>query len=268
MLERSRRVFQPWSRPATKTKAERPKDSFQDLFNTTLTESHRMLTRCPNPACKFVFEILDERQGKNGPCPACGQVITFRSLEILLAIERQHALLQERRTAVNAHEQTGATAPFTALLEDIRSLWNVGSMFRTADGAGFSKLYLCGITGTPPNKALAKTSLGAEEHVHWEHANHALEVLPRLIEQGAQIVALERTAESIDLDLALEQGSIRAPLCLVVGNEVAGVSVETLRQASVVCHLPMHGLKTSLNVAVAFGIAAYRIRGGIQRSAG
>jgi tRNA G18 (ribose-2'-O)-methylase SpoU len=217
-----------------------------------------MLTRCPNPMCKMTFEVADERQGKNGPCPACGQVITFRSLEVLLAIERQHAQLQERRA--QAQLQPERAAPFCALLEDIRSLWNVGSIFRSADGAGFGHLFLCGITGTPPNKAIAKTSLGAEEHVLWEHHSHALEILPRLASGGVQIVVLERTEKSVELTPALEQHRLRTPLCLVVGNEVAGVSVETLARADVVCHLPMHGVKTSLNVAVAFGIAAYQIR--------
>ena len=224
-----------------------------------------MLTRCPNPNCKHVFEVADGRQGKSEPCPACGQVITLRSLEVLLAIERQHAQLQPRvlpAGSANAHAQP----PFSAILEDIRSLWNVGSMFRTADGAGFSRLYLCGFTGTPPNKAIAKTSLGAEEHVQWEHYNHALELLPRLCEAGVQIVVLERTGRSSGLETALSQGALRTPLCLVVGNEVAGVSAETLRHASVVCHLPMYGSKTSLNVAVAFGIAAYRIREQLARS--
>jgi 23S rRNA (guanosine2251-2'-O)-methyltransferase len=219
-----------------------------------------MLTRCPNPACKNTFDVQDDRQGKNGPCPACGQVITFRSLDVLLAIERQHALLHDRRALAQPQGQQARTAPFCALLEDIRSLWNVGSIFRSADGAGFGHLFLCGITGTPPNKAIAKTSLGAEEHVVWEHHSHPLEVLPRLATEGVQIVVLERAENSVELAAALEQDRLRTPLCLVVGNEVAGVSIETLARADVVCHLPMHGVKSSLNVAVAFGIAAYQIR--------
>jgi tRNA G18 (ribose-2'-O)-methylase SpoU len=221
-----------------------------------------MLTRCPNPACKHMFDVDDQRQGKNGPCPACGQVITLRSLEVLRAIERQHQVLQERHRVDSAPQVQPfdpRAEPLSAILEDIRSLWNVGSIFRSADGAGFSRLFLCGFTGTPPNKAIAKTSLGAEEHVYWEHHSHALDVLPRLVNAGTQIVVLEKTETSVDLERALAEGTLRAPLCLVVGNEVAGVSVETLSQASAVCHLPMHGVKTSLNVAVAFGIAAYGI---------
>jgi len=217
-----------------------------------------MLTQCPNPKCKLVFEVPDERAGKNGPCTQCGQVITFRSLEIIRAIERQHELTQQRRAhAVNS---TGSTPRFSALLEDIRSLWNVGSIFRSADGAGFERLYLCGITGCPPNKSIAKTSLGAEDHIAWEHCSHPLDVLPGLVAQGVQIVVMEKSGSSVLLDDALAAGRIRAPLCLVLGNEVAGVCAETLGTAGIVCHLPMRGIKTSLNVAVAFGIAVYQIR--------
>jgi len=218
-----------------------------------------MLTQCPNPLCKLTFEIPDERAGKNGPCPSCAQVITFRSLDILREIERQHQLRRDQpQRKPGSHSGTPDT--FSALLEDVRSLWNVGSIFRTADAAGFGALYLCGITGCPPQKAIAKTSLGAEDHVAWSHHSGALEVLPELRVQGVQIVALEKTGASVLLKDALDRCLLKPPLCLIVGNEVAGVSAEALSQASLVCHLPMHGMKTSLNVAVAFGIAAYAIR--------
>lgn len=218
-----------------------------------------MLTRCPNPKCSHEFDVPDEREGKNGPCPNCGQVITLRSIAVLNEIQRQHA----KRAALvpqTLDPQNGALPNFSAAMEDIRSLWNVGSMFRTADGAGFGALYLCGITGCPPEKKLAKTSLGAEDHVPWLHANGALDVLPILKQRGVQIVALEKTESSVLLDEALAKKLIRTPLCLIAGNEVAGVSAEALTQSDLVVHLPMHGVKASLNVAVAFGIAAYAIR--------
>lgn len=214
-----------------------------------------MLTRCPNPRCRLSFEVPDDRQGKNGPCPSCGQVITFRSLDVILEVERQHA-------AKAAPSSGSATPKFSAVLEDIRSLWNVGSIFRSADGAGFGRLYLCGITGTPPHKSIAKTSLGAEDFVPWEHHSHVLDFVPTLAQEGIQIVALERTETSVDLAEALSQKLLRPPLCLIVGNEVAGVSAEALALASMTCHLPMHGVKSSLNVAVAFGIGAYQIAHG------
>ena len=217
-----------------------------------------MLTRCPNPRCKLAFEVPDEREGKNGPCPACGQVITFRSLAILNEIERQNEQRKRLRTLPTPDPER--VFPFSALLEDLRSLWNVGSIFRSADGAGFGGLYLCGITGCPPRKEIAKTSLGAEDHVAWEYQPGALDVLPNLKAKGVQIVALEKTETSEPLSAALARGALRPPLCLLVGNEVAGVTAEALSMADVVCDLPMRGIKGSLNVAVAFGIAAYQIR--------
>jgi len=215
-----------------------------------------MRTQCPNPGCKHGFEVADDRAGKNGPCPACGQVITFRSLEVLRAVERE----RERRERLGLGQGAPALDPgvrCAALLEDIRSLWNVGSIFRSADGAGFRRLYLCGITGCPPRKEIAKTSLGAEDHVAWSYHAGALEVLPALRAAGVLIVGLEKSASSEPLEAVLARGAIRAPLCMVVGNEVAGLSAETLAVCDLVCHLPMRGVKESLNVAVAFGIGAY-----------
>jgi tRNA G18 (ribose-2'-O)-methylase SpoU len=144
-----------------------------------------------------------------------------------------------------------------ALLEDVRSLWNVGSIFRTADGAGFSLLYLCGITACPPRREILKTSLGAEENVAWDYYTSALNILPRLKEQGVQVVGLELTPASTPLATAVERKLLGKRLCLVVGNEVTGISAEVLPMCDLVCHLPMRGVKESLNVAVAFGIASY-----------
>ena len=219
-----------------------------------------MLTRCPNPGCQYEFEVPENKAGKNGPCPRCGQVITFRPLALILEVERRHKRRGTAFQAVNEHGQDARATLFSAALEDIRSLWNVGSIFRSADGAGFTTLYLCGITGCPPEKAIAKTSLGAENHLRWEHHANALHILPQLAARGVQIVALEQTGNSIPLRQALASKALRTPLCLVVGNEVAGLSAEALVNAALVCHLPMRGSKSSLNVAVAFGIAAYQIR--------
>ena len=217
-----------------------------------------MLTRCPNPSCALTFEVPDEREGKNGPCPQCGQVITLRSLAVINEVQRQQERLHAAR--LDRSRNAGGEVPrFAALLEDIRSLWNVGSIFRSADGAGFDCLYLCGITGCPPRKEIAKTSLGAEDVVAWEHHSGALDVLPALAERGVTLVALEKTETSVPLSEFLASQPLAPPLCLIVGNEVSGVSAEALARARHVCHLPMRGTKTSLNVAVAFGIAAYQI---------
>lgn len=137
---------------------------------------------------------------------------------------------------------------------NIRSLYNVGSIFRTADAAGVTKLYLCGYTGRPPRREISKVALGAEEMVPWEHHYQTWWVLERLRSQGVQIVALENCVEgSIDY----RRLRPRFPLALLLGNEVRGLSPGLLRRSDVVIHIPMHGRKESLNVAVAFGIAVY-----------
>jgi len=148
-----------------------------------------------------------------------------------------------------------ARLPFCVVLNNIRSLYNVGSVFRTADGAGIEKLWLCGITGCPPNTMIAKTALGAQEHLPWEHATDALSVIRSLKEKGYQIVLLEQARESI-----LYQNFVPPnPVCLVLGNEISGVSDELLSLCDSVVEIEMRGVKNSLNVSVAFGIVAYYI---------
>jgi 23S rRNA (guanosine2251-2'-O)-methyltransferase len=146
-----------------------------------------------------------------------------------------------------------------AVLEDIRSLWNVGSMFRTADAMGMGKLFLTGITGTPPRKEIEKTSLGAEDHVGWSYHGQALEILPKLKAQGIVILALERCKTSKPISEIARKFDPLKRIALVVGNEVTGVSPETLAACDDVADLPMCGVKESLNVAVAFGVAAYAL---------
>ena len=146
--------------------------------------------------------------------------------------------------------------PFTVILNNIRSLYNVGSIFRTADGAGVEKLWLCGITGRPPHPQIAKTALGAEKEVTWEYAEDILLLLESLKKQGYQVILLEQIAES----QPYEQFKPQAPVCLVIGNEIEGVSQDILRLCDTAIEIEMAGLKNSLNVAVAFGIVAYHIR--------
>ncbi|MBI4281600.1 RNA methyltransferase [Candidatus Uhrbacteria bacterium] len=150
-----------------------------------------------------------------------------------------------------------------AILHNIRSLHNVGSIFRTADAAGVEKLYLCGITGTPPRKEIAKVALGAEQTVAWEYVRRTGDVIKRLRKQGVRIVALERTKNSIDyrkvLPLLKGEGGGEVKMALLVGNEVEGLPPALLRQADTVIHIPMRGKKESLNVSVAFGIAIYQL---------
>jgi tRNA G18 (ribose-2'-O)-methylase SpoU len=168
-------------------------------------------------------------------------------------------LKKESNGTLRGGEQRQEPHVLCALIEDVRSLWNVGSMFRTSDGAGITQLYLSGVTGSPPKGEISKTSLGAEKTVLWEYVVGAVPILRDLRSKDVQIVGLERTAGSIALSRALEECKVRPPLCLVIGNEVMGISAESLSLCDLVCHLPMRGKKESLNAAVAFGVAAYLI---------
>jgi tRNA G18 (ribose-2'-O)-methylase SpoU len=146
-----------------------------------------------------------------------------------------------------------------ALLDNIRSAWNVGAMFRSADGAGFTRLHLCGITPTPEIPAVGKTALGAELSLPWEWAPDGVVKAGELHDQGCHLWALEQDPRSVSIYDCI--GYLPGGrLVLVVGNEVCGVDPGILELCQRVVHIPMRGAKRSLNAAVAFGIAAYALR--------
>jgi tRNA G18 (ribose-2'-O)-methylase SpoU len=145
-----------------------------------------------------------------------------------------------------------------ALLDNIRSIYNVGSIFRTADGAGVRRLHLCGITPTPAHPKVAKTALGAEQAVPWRAYNNAIDAVMGLKEEGFVVLALEEGVEEEKPSFLEKLGfSPDAPILLVVGNEIAGIDPGVLALADRCLAIPMRGVKRSLNVATAFGIAAY-----------
>jgi tRNA G18 (ribose-2'-O)-methylase SpoU len=138
---------------------------------------------------------------------------------------------------------------------NIRSTYNVGSFFRTADGAGVSKLVLSGYTGQPPHKGIAKVALGAETWFPWEYVKTPGPWLKRMKKKGYTIAVLEQTGKSKNIF----QWKPKWPLILIVGNEVRGVSLALQRYADVHLEIPMLGQKESLNVASAMAVAAYQI---------
>ena len=145
--------------------------------------------------------------------------------------------------------------PLVVVLDDVRSLYNVGSVFRTCDAFNIEKLYLCGITATPPQKEISKTALGATESVEWEYVEHVAELANRLKSDGYSILLVEQTDHSIllqDFDFA-KYGKIS----LFVGNEVFGISDELLPLCDAAIEIPQFGTKHSLNVAVATGISLW-----------
>lgn len=144
------------------------------------------------------------------------------------------------------------------ILDNIRSRENVGSIFRTADAAGVSKIYLCGITPTPPHEKISKTALGAETYVPWEYFRQTSRCLSELKAKSEKlkIVALEQTRESQNIF----KFKPKYPIALILGNEVKGLPPSILKKCDKKLFIPMFGKKESLNVAVAAGIALYAFR--------
>ncbi len=147
--------------------------------------------------------------------------------------------------------------PVQVVLDNIRSAYNVGSIFRTSDGAMIEKLNLCGYTPYPPQKEVLKTALGSQESVEWEHFENPVEAVLQLKKKGYKICTLEQT------DSSLPHYSVTTkdfPLCLIVGNEITGVSQELIDLSDFAIEIPQYGIKQSLNVAVAYGIAIFEMR--------
>jgi len=146
-----------------------------------------------------------------------------------------------------------ASRELRVLCDNLRSLYNVGSIFRTSDACGISHIYLAGITGTPAQAGLTKVSLGAELAVPWEYIQDGWRLVDKLKREGWQIVSLEQTKSSVDI----AKFKPKAKCLLIVGNEVDGVNSTLLSRSDAAIEIPMIGVKESLNVAVAYGIAAY-----------
>lgn len=149
----------------------------------------------------------------------------------------------------------GIRLPTAVLLDNVRSMYNVGAFFRVADGVGLEKVCLCGITAHPPKKAITKTALGAEESVAWEHDWDAIQMAQGIRRSGYEIAAIETSIDSVDLF----EWQPRFPVCVAFGNEVEGLRPELLELAETHVRIPMLGKKTSLNVATAAGIVLYEL---------
>ncbi len=147
--------------------------------------------------------------------------------------------------------------PVCVLLDNVRSLHNVGSAFRTADAFRIEKIYLAGITGIPPHREIQKTALGATESVPWEYAENPSSIARRLKLEGYSIVIVEQTTESIQLQKFNPDASQK--YCLVFGNEVNGVSEEVIESGDIGLEIPQEGTKHSLNISVCLGIVAWEI---------
>ncbi|MBI2448614.1 RNA methyltransferase [Candidatus Microgenomates bacterium] len=141
------------------------------------------------------------------------------------------------------------------IAHNIRSLHNVGSIFRTAEGAGVDKIFLTGYTGRPPRKEIAKVALGSEDRVPWEYTKDVGRLIGRLKGKGFQVVTLEQGRTAVDYKKYKPRGKI----ALIIGNEVRGVSKKLQELSDIVIEIPMLGDRRSLNVSVAFGIVAFHL---------
>lgn len=158
------------------------------------------------------------------------------------------------RKSVEDFKQSDKT-PIILILDDIRSLHNIGSVFRTADAFLIEKIYLCGITATPPNKEIHKTALGATETVTWEHHKNVLEVIENLKSEDILVYAIEQVENAIFLDNFQPDNSKKH--ALVFGNEVYGVSQEAVKLCDGTIEIPQLGTKHSLNISVSTGIVVW-----------
>lgn len=167
-----------------------------------------------------------------------------------------HDEISSKRVKIDKIEQA-KKMPVSVLLNSIRSCYNVGSVFRTSDGAMIDKLYLCGYTPTPEKKEVLKTALGSQESVSWEYHQDALELVKKLKAEGVKIAALELTEKSRNYS---ELFKTDFPLCLIIGNEITGVGQELLDECDFTLEIPQYGIKQSLNVSVAYGISIFELR--------
>jgi len=187
-------------------------------------------------------------------CPIC-----MGSTRLILSRE----LILEPTRDLNPSDLTPYPSPFrrwenAVLLDNIRSAWNVGSIFRSADGFGFVHAYLCGITPTPEVEAVKKTSLGAEDSVPWSYHKDAVKLVTGLKKEGMRILALEEDWRATAIK---DEQNERLGGILILGSEVTGVDPELLDLCDEILYIPMRGEKKSFNVAMAFSIAAYALTG-------
>ncbi|MER3318877.1 MAG: RNA methyltransferase [Allomuricauda sp.] len=148
-------------------------------------------------------------------------------------------------------------APIIIILDNVRSLNNIGSVFRTADAFLVKKIYLCGITATPPHKDIRKTALGATESVDWEYRKDTLELVDELKKSGAKIVSVEQAENAVMLNNY--QIDSEETLALVFGNEVKGVSQDVVSASDTILEIPQFGTKHSLNISVSTGVVVWDI---------
>lgn len=174
-----------------------------------------------------------------------------------------HAEIAASRLTEEEAAKTEGRFPVIAILDNIRSMYNVGSIFRTSDGARIEAIYTVGYTPHPPRKEIEKTALDATRTVPFKHFATMAEAITDCKTRGMKIAALELTDNSCSV---FELKPEDFPMALIIGNEITGVSDEALELCDMALSIPMHGAKHSLNVAVAYGVTVFECLRGIQKS--
>jgi 23S rRNA (guanosine2251-2'-O)-methyltransferase len=210
-----------------------------------LDPRHYRARKCTAASCGLRFPV-PQGTALGQQCPLCGTATV---------VVDEPYLTQGVRGSVSP-----PTAALELLVDNVRSLRNVGSMFRTADGAGVGHVYLGGITPTPDHPKLAKTALGAESSVSWSHHPDAALLAAELATRGHHLWAVEGGPDSTSLFDPSSKLPTDRPVVVVVGHEVSGVDPRILGVCERIIHVPMLGIKTSLNVSVALGVVLYALR--------
>lgn len=210
-------------------------------------KSNTVIRQCVRKACMFRFPGPD---GEVFACPKCGAGTTVVAL--FPNHESQEIFSEDNQSLI-----------LEAGLDNLRSILNVGSIFRTADAVGIRHIHLFGISPTPIHPRMQKTALGAEDYLPWTQHWDGLAAVRELKKDGYLIAALEKTRESQNL-FTYSLPSDKKKVLLVSGNENTGVDPGILAESDCILHLPMLGNKESLNVANAFSVAAYWFRFGFQ----
>lgn len=201
------------------------------------------IRQCTDQACGLRMPI-DPEMHRGAFCPLCGAPMT--------------CVVPAYQSTPCSQEAGSKTRQVEVILDNIRSAYNVGAIFRTADGVGVKWIRLCGITPIPgDNPAITKTALGAEDEIPWTYNPDSSAVARDYRKNGYHLLALECTPHSVPINKYLVRPPDNTPVVLIVGNERAGVDPGLIDQCDSVLALPMVGRKASLNVAVAFGVAAY-----------
>jgi 23S rRNA (guanosine2251-2'-O)-methyltransferase len=200
--------------------------------------------QCRAVDCRFRFPVAEhERRGQR--CPLCGE-----TTDVVASVA----------AAGEMDIRSGQRLPFAVIVDNVRSIFNVGSIVRSADAAGVQHLHLCGVTPSPNHPKLAKTALGAQLDMSWSHHNNALDLAHALQQAGWTLWALEECPPDSPLAQRVisltEVDALPDRLALVIGSEVAGVDPGLLALCECIVQIPMRGAKRSLNVATAFGVAA------------